>query len=537
MYALIALLPILLTIVLMVGLNWPAKRTLPVAWLLAAVLAAVFWRLGLREVMGFSIFGALKSLDVLLIIVGAIFLLNTLRESGSLAAISRGFSGITPDRRIQAIIIGWMFGAFLEGASGFGTPAGLCAPLLVALGFPPLAAAIVALVFNSTPVSFGAVGAPIFGAMSVLPLKGGEADVFASQLCRWVAITHIIGTLVIPPLAVCMLTRFFGKNRSLKEGLAAVPFAVFAGVVFLVPYLVTAFTLGPELPSLIGGLIGLPIVIAAARKGFLMPKNVWTFPEGTASGAPEGERATMPLWKAWLPYGLIAAILVVTRLPQLGLQDVLKSLTLTVRNILGIDGLTYGLRWAFIPGIIPFALVALLVQAASRMDGGRILGIGKVTLTQVSGAAIALVTGVAMVQLMLKSEQNPAGMSGMMTAIAEAAAYLTGRAFIFISPLVGVLGAFMTGSNTVSNILFASFQYRTALAIGIAPLALVVLQVVGGAVGNMVCVNNIVAVSATVGLEGNTGLIIRRNIVPCVIYSVLVALVMIALVATGLIAG
>ncbi len=537
MHALIALLPILLTIVLMVGLNWPAKRTLPVAWVLAAILAAVFWKLGLREVLGFSLFGALKSLDVLLIIIGAIFLLNTLRESGSLTAISRGFSGITPDRRIQAIIIGWMFGAFLEGASGFGTPAALCAPLLVALGFPPLAAAIVALVFNSTPVSFGAVGAPIFGAMSVLPLKGGEADVFAAQLCRWVAVTHIVGALVIPTLAVCMLTRFFGRNRAFKEGLAAAPFAVFAGVVFLVPFLVTAFLLGPELPSLIGGLVGLPIIIAAARKGFLVPKDAWTFPEEISSRERDTERATMPLWKAWLPYGLIAAILVVTRLPQLGLQDVLKSLKITVPDILGINGLTYELRWAFIPGIIPFALVALLVQLASRMDRGRVSGVWRVTFAQVSGAAIALVAGVAMVQLMLKSEQNPPGMSGMMTAIAEAAAHLTGRAFIVISPLVGVLGAFMTGSNTVSNILFASFQYRTALAIGIVPLALVVLQVVGGAIGNMVCVNNIVAVSATVGLEGRTGAIIRRNIVPCLIYSILVALVVIALTGAGLLGG
>jgi lactate permease len=242
-------------------------------------------------------------------------------------------------------------------------------------------------------------------------------------------------------------------------------------------------------------------------------------------------KRTLPV--AWL----VAAILAVTRLPQLGLQDVLKSLAITVPNILGINGLTYGLRWAFIPGIIPFTFVALLVQAGSRMDRGRIFGICRVTLTQVSGAAIALVTGVAMVQLMLKSEQNPAGMSGMMTVIAEAAAYRTGRAFIMISPLVGVLGAFMTGSNTVSNILFASFQYRTALATGIAPLALVVLQVVGGAVGNMVCVNNIVAVSATVGLEGRTGTIIRRNIIPCMIYAMLVALVMVALTGFGLLTG
>ncbi len=110
-----------------------------------------------------------------------------------------------------------------------------------------------------------------------------------------------------------------------------------------------------------------------------------------------------------------------------------------------------------------------------------------------------------------------------MGVLAEAAAAASGRAFLVISPFVGVLGSFMTGSNTVSNILFASFQYDTAVILSLPPLFMVVLQVVGGAIGNMVCVNNIVAVSATVGLEGSEGLIIRKNIVPVLIYALLAA--------------
>ena len=277
MYAAVAFLPILFAIVMMAGFNWPARRVLPASWLAAAVIAILFWRIGVREAAAYSLFGALKSLDVLLVIVGAILLLNTLQESGALASISRGFSSISRDRRVQVIVIGWMFGAFIEGASGFGTPAALAAPLLVGLGFPPLAAAVVALVYNSTPVSFGAVGAPIYGAMSSLALEGAAREAFMAVLIRFVAITHSAVGFLVPLIGICVMTRFFGRNRSWREGLEAAPFAIFAGFAFVIPYLATSFVLGPEFPSMLGGLFGLPIVVTAARKGFLVPPTVWTF--------------------------------------------------------------------------------------------------------------------------------------------------------------------------------------------------------------------------------------------------------------------
>ena len=173
------------------------------------------------------------------------------------------------------------------------------------------------------------------------------------------------------------------------------------------------------------------------------------------------------------------------------------------------------------------------MQLLTRMKRARLAAVWDNTARQVSGAAIALVFGVAMVQVMLQSQRNPLALSGMMRVMAEAAAALAGRAYLGVAPLVGVLGAFMTGSNTVSNILFASFQYDTALILGLPVVLMVVLQVVGGAVGNMVCINNIVAVSATVGLEGVEGKIIRRNIAPCLLYSLLVALLVAGLVAAG----
>jgi lactate permease len=541
MYAVLAFAGIFFAIVTMVGLNWPAKRVLPLSWFMTLCVACVFWKIPLRNTIAFSIFGAFRALDVLLIIFGAILLLNTLRETGALGIIRKGFSGLSPDRRVQAVVIGWMFGAFIEGASGFGTPAALAAPLLVGLGFPPLAAAVITLVYNSTPVSFGAVGAPVYGAMSTLMIPAGAEKAFLSDLVRYVALTHGIIGLFIPLLGLCLMTRFFGKNRSFREGLEAAPFALFAGLVFVVPYSVTAFFLGPEFPSLIGGLVGIPALILAVRRGFLVPGHVWTFVEigewpehwrGSLDVQHE-VRVSLPLWKAWLPYGLIAAILVVTRIPEFGMRQILSSQAIVVANILGTEGLTYRMNWAYIPGIIPFSLVAVFVQMTSKMGPGRMAGIWKNTGRQISGAALALIFGVALVQIMLKSDANPQGLSSMMRVMAEAAAALSGKAFVLLSPLVGVLGAFMTGSNTMSNVLFTSFQFDTALILGLSPLLMVVLQVVGGAIGNMICINNIVAVSATVGLEGAEGTIIRRNIMPCLIYAALATIFVSFLMMSG----
>jgi lactate permease len=302
-------------------------------------------------------------------------------------------------------------------------------------------------------------------------------------------------------------------------------------MVFVVPFLLTSFVLGPEFPSLIGGLIGLPIVIVAARRNFLTPREIWTFEhEDTWPASWKGklqietaERPVIPLWKAWLPYGLIALILVITRVPELGVRQFLTGMEINVTDILSVEGLTYSMRPAYIPGIIPFALMAVIIQAVTRLTWREARSIWGNTGRQLSGATIALLFGVALVQVMLKTEANPQGLSSMMKMMAEAVAAASGKIYVFISPLVGVLGSFMTGSNTVSNILFSSFQYDTAMILGLPAVYIVVLQVVGGAIGNMVCVNNIVAVSATVGLEGVEGRLIRSNIGPCLLYSILAA--------------
>ncbi|MDZ7776329.1 MAG: L-lactate permease [Bacteroidales bacterium] len=300
MSALLAFSPILLTIALMAGFNWPAKKALPLALLTAVLVAFLEWDMTVQHVLGYTLFGFLKAFDILIIIFGAILILNTLKLSGAMATINNGFNGITTDRRIQAIIIGFMFGGFIEGAAGFGTPAALAGPLLVGLGFPPLAAALVALIFNSVPVPFGAVGTPIFGAMSTLESNlestGAEADTFMMELTQWIAIPNAIAGIFIPLLGIIILTRLFGKEKSVKPALAALPFAIFAGLSFMIPYALIAVIFGPGTTFLSGSVYRLRNSRLCRKKASWCPKKHGGFflrrANGQRSGNPTAIQAT-----------------------------------------------------------------------------------------------------------------------------------------------------------------------------------------------------------------------------------------------------
>lgn len=558
MIALFAFLPILVTIVLMVVFNRPAKLVLPIAWVLTVSIGFAVWRIDAHHLAAYTTYGFLKGFEILLIIFGAILILNTLKQSGAMARIQQGFMNISDDGRVQAVIIGYMFSAFLEGAAGFGTPAALSAPLLVGLGFPPLAAAMVALVFNSTPVTFGAVGTPISkGAVDTLLVllknEGVATEAFTQSLSVQTALLSGIAGIFIPVVALAFLTKFFGKERSFRKGLEAAPFALFAAAVFIIPYVLLAYFTGPELPSLLSGLLGLPVLIIAAKYRFLTPKTHWHFSSpdtwDASWGNPHREDVTtgtkMGLATAWIPYVLIAALLVVTRIPALGVKGVLTSLTIRIPEFLGVadHALTYSVPWAYIPGVLPFIPVALLTGVLHKMTKREVATAWTHSLQQVGKAVVPLFFGVALVQIMILSGRyvatHPvmhagAELTGMMSELARAVAGGVGGAFPLLSPFVGMLGSFMSGSATVSNILFASFQFETAKALSMPTVTVVALQVVGGAIGNMICVNNIVAVCATVDVVGVEGTLVRRNAIPAFAYAVLAALLAVAFMTWGI---
>ena len=221
------------------------------------------------------------------------------------------------------------------------------------------------------------------------------------------------------------------------------------------------------------------------------------------------------------------------RNPSFGLKDFLSNQQLTLNNVAGIEGLDYVLKWAYLPGTIPFILVALFTQWHHKMPLIEIKKSWTLTFKQVSGAAIALFAGVGLVQLMLNSGNNASGMDSMLTEMASATANLSGNSYPFFSTLIGMLGSFMSGSATVSNILFMSFQYETASILGFPELLILSMQGIGAGIGNMICINNIVAVAATVGCLGAEGKIIRTNAIPAFIYYLLITAIIGTMIYIG----
>lgn len=545
--ALVAFSPILVAAVLLVGLNWPAKRAMPVAFLLTVFIALWGWQMSPTRVFASTLQGLVITVTVLWIVFGAILMLNTLKHTGAITAIRGGFTNISPDRRIQAIIIAWCFGAFIEGASGFGTPAAIAAPLLVAIGFPALAAVLLGMMIQSTPVSFGAVGTPILVGINkgldnqaignTLSAGGSSWDIYLQQVTTNVALIHAtVGTLM-PVLMVMMLTRFFGRNRSWTEGLSILPFAIFAGLAFTVPYALTGMLLGPEFPSLIGGLVGLALVVTAARAGFLVPKNSWDFaPENEwpaewlgslkldlkeAAGRP------MSLMLAWLPYVALALLLVASRVsPEF--KASLLSVSLAFTDLLGEKGVSASIEPLYLPGglLVLCALLATWLQSRSLVPFGRALGESSRTLI---GAGFVLIFTVPMVRIFINSGVNGADLASMPVTTANFAAGLVGEFFPALSATIGALGAFIAGSNTVSNMMFSQFQFEVAQTLGVSTAAMLALQAVGAAAGNMIAIHNVVAASATVGLLGREGATLRKTALPTLYYLLVTGLIGLAL--------
>lgn len=564
--ALLATLPIAVVGLLLVGLRWPASRAMPVTFIVAAVLAVFVWQVSPARVAAATVNGLVVTLTLLYIIFGAILLLNTLQQSGAMRAIRNGFTGITPDRRIQVIIIAWLFGSFMEGAAGFGTPAAVAVPLLVGLGFPGMAAVLAGMIIQSTPVSFGAVGTPILVGVNT-GLSGDPAvAAFAREhAADWhgflrligarVAILHGVTGTLIPLFVVALMTRFYGRNRSFAEGLAVWKFALFAALAMIIPYVTLAHLLGPEFPTLLGSLIGLTLVVGAARAGWLMPDRAtpWDFdrrenwnPEWTGSieirdiGHRDGK---MGLLKAWLPYILVAGLLVLTRLRELpffetlfgpgkaSLGAILRSWSIVIPNIFD-SGITARAEPLYLPGTV-FILVSIITWRLHRMSGAAFAQAWRASGRTIVSASVALVFTVPMVQVFINSDGGAAGYEKMPIALAEGVAALAGSAWPLFAPFIGGFGAFVAGSNTVSNMMFALFQFNVGTRIGVEPTWIVALQAVGGAAGNIICVHNVVAAAAVVGLVGREGAVIRKTLLPFAYYALMAGSLGYAIVSFG----
>jgi lactate permease len=539
MQAILALFPIALGGVLLIGFRVAAKHAMPAAYAAAAVVGLWAWQMSPSRVAAASVQGLFLTFDLLFIIFGAILLLHTLERSGGVSAIRKSFHGISDDRRVQIVIVAWLFGSFIEGAAGFGTPAAVAAPLLVALGFPAATAVMLGMMVQSTAVTFGAVGTPILvGAQGGL---GGElfsADLAAAGLTMMdylrlvtakVVLLHAAAGVLIPTWMVAMTTRFFGKNRSWTEGLSILPFTLFAGLAFTVPYILFGTFLGPEFPSLLGAPVGLAITVFIAKQGWLLPKDSWQFPERSAwkedwvSGieeelSAESESRGIGTAMAWAPYGILALILVLSRLPSLPFNVWLRAPAVTIAwpDIFG-SGITGSTTPLYLPGFILLIVVAI-TAVLHRMEGAQLASAVRSSSKVLLGAGIVLVFTVPMVRVYINSDVNAAGLASMPLAMAEWVAGNVGQIWPLFAGMTGALGAFIAGSNTVSNLMFAAFQYGVAERLAMSTVMIVALQAVGAAAGNMIAIHNVVAASATVGLLGKEGETLRKTILPTIYY-------------------
>ena len=535
--AALAVAPILVAALLLVGFRMPARTAMPIVYVLAAVIGAFIWRMPLAQLAAATVQGLFITFDILFIIFSAILLLNTLKHSGAVSAIRAGFTTISPDRRVQVVIITWLFGSFIEGASGFGTPAAIVAPLMVALGFPAMAAVMLGMMVQSTPVTFGAVGTPIIvGARggldspevaAQLSAAGMEMTEYLRIITADVVVIHTIVGSIMPLFMVMMMTRFFGANRSWTEGLSILPFALLGGVAFTIPYMLTGIFLGPEFPSMLGGLVGLAIMTTAARHGVLVPKDHWDFAPrdkwpsnwiGSFEAHVDAVDKQMSAWRAWLPYVLVAALLVLTRLPQLPFGTWLQAVGFRWGEIFGTQ-VSAATTPLYLPAAV-LCLVALLTVVLHGMRASQFrTALGESTRTLI-GAGFVLVFTVPMVRIYINSDVNALGLASMPIAMADWVSVNVGAVWPFFAPMIGALGAFIAGSNTVSNLMFALFQHGVATSLGMSAAFIVALQAVGAAAGNMIAIHNVVAASATVGLLGQEGATLRRTIFPTIYYLV-----------------
>lgn len=529
--ATVAALPIVIVGVLMVVFSWQAKRAMPIGWLAAAVIAAIGWHMPFRWLSAATLAGFIAALDILIIVFGALLILQLLRKSGAIDSISRSMASVSADRRVQVIIIAWLMVAFLEAAAGFGTPAAVGAPLLVGLGFPPLISVVSTLVGDSTAVTFGAVGVPIWGGFeplrNVVALPEGTSfNDFLRNIGAYAGIFHFsIGTLVPLTIAATM-TRI--AEGSFRRGLEIWPVAIFAGLAFTVPQILIAVFVSYELPSLLGSLFALPIFVFAISRGLFRPKRAWDFPSydewpkewgEVKAGTGLSSEKPMAAWKAWLPYLIVSVILLVTRLEVFHLTACLRSVTVGWNNILE-TGISRGISPLYNPGIIPFLLVALALPFIYKLDWRSTASVFRETVRMIIPAALALVFALGMVFIMMNSGEATEENS-MLIDMARAAADFAGSVWYLVAPMVGVLGSFISGSNTVSDIMFGVFQLNTAEEVGLPPVPILALQAVGGAAGNMICIHNVVAVLTTVGLLGREGSVVRKTLLISLIYALL----------------
>jgi lactate permease len=528
--ALLAALPIALILVLMVGLGWPATRAGLAGAGLAVGIALVGYGFGTEVLpeagrvgglLGIAAEAGFTSATILWIILPALAIYHLQVATGATDVLRLALGHLSGDPRILALLIGWFFALFVEGGAGFGSSVALAAPFLVGVGYQPLAAVVIPMIGHAVGVSFGAIGTPIVPMVAATGLDPGDLAAASA--------TYHVAFGWFPLVAMVLIA---SRATGMRPTGWIWGWTALAGVSFLLPMWLFARFVGPELPTLGGALLG-----GAAFVTVLVAARRWRDRRATAApgGVPVGGGGTTPASPETAPPGdqpgPSAAELLRAAAPYLVLV-VLVLLTRTVTPVAEALGavtwrweLTGGFAGSFAPLTHPGTLlVAAFLGGAviQRVEPHSLVGAVRTTLRQLVPVTIALLAMLFLARTMVRS--------GMTAALAEAAAGSAGSLWPVLTPLVGVLGTFVTGSATASNVLFTDLQAATAAELGYPPVPLLGAQNFGASVGNPIAPHNIVAGGATVGLVGAEGDVLRRTLGVTLGYALLGGLLALLLV-------
>ena len=495
----IALLAVILPLILLAVFNMPALKGMAISALVVTLAGWFIWQMPNNVMFASILQGIHKTFPILWILFGALMMLHVLRHTGAITRINAGFESLTADMRILAVLIAYLFGGLIEGVSGFGTPAMVTAPLLIALGFTPIAGVTLALVADSTSAAYGAVGTPLtVGLSNVAPANVAD---FMNNIAGTMTTIDLFGGTFMPLMLVMLLVTFFNRGKkSIKSWLEITPWALLIGLVYNVFAWLYAHTIGYEFVSILTPLTVLIIAVLTLKYRILLPTTVFTNPwkgaNFTGDGVQNDEETMqhasshMSLLTAWSPYLIVVVLLLLSRTIGWLKHFMTNAIDFGWVNILGIKGISSDWPVLYSPGFI-------------------------LTLA----AAIAL-----LVQVFSNSGTNGMNLPSMPTYIAKTVSQHMAGVWVFVAPFLGELGAFITGSATVSTLTFSPIQADVAANAHLAKPIILALQVIGAAAGNMICVHNIVAASAVVGLAGQEGAILRKTAIPALVYGLLVGI-------------
>jgi lactate permease len=496
--ALVSVVPLAVVLVLLgvlrVRAQWAA-----LAGLAAALIVAV---LGFGMPVGMSLSAAAHGatyglFPIMWIVVNALWVFNMTVATGHFDVLRRSFGALSIDQRTQAILVAFCFGGLLEALAGFGAPVAITAVMLVALGFKPIKAAVLALVANTAPVAFGAMGVPV---ITLARVSGLPLDQVASMVGRQTPFLALFVPLV--------LVYIVDGRRGVRE--AWVP-AVACGVVFAIGQFLTSNFLSVELTDIIASLLGAAAVFLLART---RPNAVWAArqPAVAAEGGPgTAARPDSPadVRKAYAPYVIIVLVFALAQLP--GLKPLIDSLKIAFTwpflDVVGTDGkphstTMYSLTWLSSAGtlmVVAGVITAFVLGVGLR----RTLQTWVRTIVELRWAILTVAAVLALAYVMNASAQTTA--IGMLIAAA-------GAALAFLSPVLGWLGVAVTGSDTSANALFGALQVTAAKGAGLPPELLAGANSSGGVLGKMLSPQNLTIAAVAVKLEGQEGMLLRKVI-------------------------